>query len=57
MINSKELIETKPHGKFDHSGYEFSEDRVLMNISEATTIILNAPQGANAWKIESLSKF
>ena len=51
MINARELIETKPHGKFNHSGYEFSEDRVLMNISEATTIILNAPQGANAWRI------
>ena len=51
MINSKELIETKPHGKFGHPGYEFGEDRVLMNISEATTIILNAPQGANAWRI------
>jgi hypothetical protein len=57
MINANELIETKPHGKFAHSGYEFAEDRVLMNISEATTIILNAPQGSNAWKIGDTNEF
>lgn len=35
--------------KYSHAGYVFKEDTVVMNISEATTIILNAPQAANAW--------
>jgi hypothetical protein len=44
-------LEKAKYGKYTHDGYVFKNDMVLMNISEATTIILNAPQAANAWFI------
>jgi hypothetical protein len=39
------------HGKEGHQCYVFQEERVLLNISEATTMILNQPQAANAWTV------
>jgi hypothetical protein len=39
------------YGKDGHNCYVFQEDRILLNISEATTIILNQPQAANAWNV------
>ena len=47
------LLKLKPgaYGKHAHDGYEFSTNLVLMNITEATTIILNAPQASNQWYV------
>ena len=53
MITSGLLkLEPGRYGKHSHDGYVFTKDLVLMNISEATTIILNAPQATNKWFIE-----
>ena len=51
LITSKVLVPDGPKGEHGHESYIFSKNMVLMNISEATTIILNAPQGANAWRL------
>jgi hypothetical protein len=47
------LLKLQPtkYGKHCHDGYVFTSDLVLMNISEATTIILNQPQASNEWYV------
>ena len=51
LITGKVLVPDGPKGEHGHESYVFTKNKVLMNISEATTIILNAPQGANAWRL------
>jgi len=44
-------LKAKAYGKHSHDGYEFTGNLVLMNITEATAIILNQPQASNQWYV------